>query len=68
MTPYPSWCACREAVGETDGAILVLAGRWEIRRPVTLWCPHCGAATHWHPKRPRIDTTPAPVYDRRVEV
>jgi hypothetical protein len=56
VKPYYTWCACHHEIGQTDGAVLIVAGM-EIRRPVTFWCA-CGVATQWHPK-PRQERAPA---------
>lgn len=60
VKPYYTWCSCRREIGVTDGAVLIVAGM-EIRRPVVFWCA-CGAPTNWHPRKPRQDQTPVPVF------
>lgn len=47
MKPYYTRCACHREIGQTDGAVLIIAGM-EIRRPVTFWCA-CGMSTVWLP-------------------
>ena len=60
VKPYYTWCSCKREIGQTDGAVLIVAG-FEVRRPITVWCA-CGAATKWHPHKPRQDTTTVPVF------
>lgn len=48
MRPFYTWCACRRAIGDTDGAVLRV-GAMEVRKATTFWCPTCGQATNWRP-------------------
>lgn len=63
MKPYYTRCTCHREIGQTDGAVLIIAGL-EIRRPITFWCV-CGAATHWQPTRARQKRAPVQA-QRRV--
>jgi hypothetical protein len=60
LKPYYTWCSCHREIGQTDGAVLIIAGV-EVRRAVTFWCA-CGVATNWRPMKARQDRTPVPVY------
>jgi hypothetical protein len=59
LKPYHTWCQCHREIGQTDGAVLIIAG-FEVRAPITLWCA-CGAPTHWRPVKRREDRAPVPV-------
>jgi hypothetical protein len=59
LKPYHTWCPCHIEIGQTDGAVLIIAG-FEVRSPITLWCA-CGVPTHWRPVKRREDRAPAPV-------